>query len=562
MRYESLLPRTERELSVSEREGQPKISNREKRHIRAHHLNAIPIAFGSVIGANVLTMSIMNFFELPTSYISIIYLACLALTCVALLCCRLELPKLSRTEHLVCVGMALLLFLPRVPYLFENLLGYALSPLGDDDFHVPNLASIIHTPIFPPRSIYDSRQYLAYYYAAWIPGAAVYYTGLLTTVKQALALIKFAYCFFCVYFPFYAARVLFSDRNTRIAFLVVYFLYGGFDFIYWISSLDLTPRHSAWWLLDFGFDLQFSNFMVLALWTPQHILAGLSILFALYLILKHDGVLPQVLAGVFFLSGLFTSPFTTFGSIPLVLWLFLKHKKLRAAPLSALTFFVLSLPLWWIFLGNDRVGFQLFGALLSHEWVEHKRAAFVVFIAVLLLQLGPLIVTAAVRSKQQPDSRWPFFLCVSYLLSTFFAYYSENYAMRGSIIPIFTLIYLSAPIISDWYQKAPRIAWRIAATTYLLGGLLEYTSFIRWAVHSLEYSNNAFGVAVLRSNASPGDMESMDLARTAENYASGWEMLEKNKPFTRDLGIEEALEMHADNRYRVTFSRVFGRTSR
>src|SRR5688572_15209272 len=170
----------------------------------------IPLTLGSVIGANILTMSLMNFLESTTANAPVIYLGFLVLTGAMMLLCKIPYPLLSKREHLLCIAIALLFFLPRFPYLIEGLLGYSLIPIGDDTFHIPYMAAVIHTERFPPLSNYDTQQYLAYYYAAWMPGAALYHAGWVATVKQALALVKLLYCFFTAYFPVYAAKVLFT----------------------------------------------------------------------------------------------------------------------------------------------------------------------------------------------------------------------------------------------------------------------------------------------------------------------------------------------------------------
>src|SRR5690348_5429329 len=99
----------------------------------------LPTVFGSILGANILTMSTMNFFESPTKYIAVIYATFMLLMIILLRQCRFEYPLLTKREHLFCVAFALILFLPRFPYLVEGLLGYAVIPIGDDPFHIPDL---------------------------------------------------------------------------------------------------------------------------------------------------------------------------------------------------------------------------------------------------------------------------------------------------------------------------------------------------------------------------------------------------------------------------------------
>jgi hypothetical protein len=523
----------------------------------------IPLSFGSVVGANILTMSLMNFIESTTTSAPTIYLCFLVLTGAMMLLCRIPYPLLSRGEHLFCISIALLFFLPRFPYLIEGLLGYALIPIGDDAFHIPYMAAVIHTGRFPPLSNYDSHQYLAYYYAAWMPGAAIYHAGWVSTVKQALGLVKLMYCFFMAYFPVYASKVLFTEAKLRRMFLVLCYLYGGFDFIYWLSGLSIVPSHSEWWALDFGLALQFSNFITLALWTPQHLLAALAILFGMYVIGNSKGIASSSLVGLFFLSAVFSSPFVVLGAIPFVLWYFTRIHRLWSTPVTGIVFAVVSLPLWWILVGNDSIGFQPFGALWDPMWLEpavwsgHKRAAFLVFLLVVFLELGLLIVASALFALREKKARWPFCIAGAFLLSTFFFYYDVNYSMRGAIVPIFVLTYLATPVVAKWLQeRQPGWLYPILFL-YLLGGVLEYASHVRGAVVAFGLSNTAFNVEALRSNRDPGRFVSKALQDEAGQHPLGWELLEKYKPERKSpLPLMQSRLMHPDNPYRVTWRRT------
>lgn len=519
--------------------------------------NVFPTLFGSVLGANILTMSIMNFFEAPTRYIPLVYLATVALMVLLILRCKFEpLPALSRREHLFCIAFALILCLPRVPYLLEGAVGYALTPFGDDDYHIPDLASIIHTDIFPPRALYDSDQYLGYYYAAWIPGAAIYHAGLASTVKGALVLLRLMYSFFLVYFPVYAAQILFTERKHRIVFLALVFLYGGFDFLYWLFSLQFVPVHAEWWANDFGLRLQFSNFFTLVLWTPQHLLAGLAVLFGLYVLAKSDNIAADALAGLCFLSAVFSSPYAVLGTIPLAVWFFLRLGKWRSVPIAALVFAIVSLPLWWILIGETDIEFKFLGSL-QDMWSGRARAGFVVFLLVISLELGILIAAAAYFVRSQRQMLWPFILSVGYLLSTFFIWYHENYSMRGAIVPILTLTYLATPVIAALASSLTQLWWRTAAATYLLGGILEYSSFTHTAVLAFHDSDTPFHAAALRSNIDSNKMVSTELNADAARYSQGWHVLEKNRPVRKDpITTSEARLMHPDNLYRITLAKA------
>jgi hypothetical protein len=129
--------------------------------------------------------------------------------------------------------------------------------------------------------------------------------------------------------------------------------------------------------------------------------------------------------------------------------------------------------------------------------------------------------------------------------------------MRGSIIPIFTLTYLATPAALVWYEKFKEKPWRLAIFTYFLGGALEYASFSKMALESLEQSNTPFNVAALTSNSNSDTLVSAELTREAQQDAMGWHVLEKSKPEPKkELIIDESRQMHPDNRYRITLSRI------
>lgn len=71
----------------------------------------IPVLFGSVFGANVLTMSVMNFTEAGTSMAPAIYLTAITIVAVWMIACRIGLPAFSRREHILCCVVGTILFL-------------------------------------------------------------------------------------------------------------------------------------------------------------------------------------------------------------------------------------------------------------------------------------------------------------------------------------------------------------------------------------------------------------------------------------------------------------------
>jgi hypothetical protein len=513
----------------------------------------------------------MNFFEVQTRYTAIIYLPCIVLIVTLMTRIKVNFPELTRNEHLICVALGVALFLPRLAYLLEGALGHSVNVVTfDDALHLQEMVSIIHTPQFPPRSTFDEARFLSYYYAPWMFGAALYWVGLLSTAKQALALTVLAYVVFANYSVVYASKILFSEERLQKAFLVVCFLYGGFDFIYWLSNLSYVPSHSEWWAEDFGFEIQYSNYFTLALWVQQHLLAALIIFYALYLVLSSNTVIAAALSGLFFLSALFSSVFVVFGAAPVLAWFLFRFRLLKSAATAAAAFFTFSLPLWWIFLGRiGSRGFQVFGELAAF-WQDKKRAAFLVFLLIISLELLPLIAAAFAFVRRRKDLAWLFAIAVLFVLSTFFLYFGAggNYSTRGAIVPIFVLSYLSVPGLAEWWQNS-RHRWLTVTLSllYSLGGLLEYATFAGNSLTSFSESKSALNVALLSFNKGTGTLNAAEIKERYVDSHTTWEpwySLERkgwqkqHDPYFDPLDNETT---NADVGYRITAARVFGQAA-
>jgi hypothetical protein len=531
-------------------------------------------------------MSLGNFFEWPTSPLFWVFLGGCVLCGGLYVASAVRFPELTRKEHLACLGFAVMLFLPRLPYLIEPLLGYSVNAVCDDDlWHIQEFASLIHSPRFPPASTFDDSKYLSTYYAPWMFGAVVFWTGLLSTVKQALAINVFVCQLFLAYGVIYAARFLFPEASHRRAFITLLVLYGGFDFIYWLSSLSFIPTHSEWWARDFGFNLQFSSFFTLSLWVPHHVMSALAIFYASYLLHQSSRWPAQVLAGIVFLFAVFSSVFVVIGAFPLLCWLHLRKQYLNALFLIMCVFLVFSIPLWWIYLGKADVGFELVGAFfgdLGNHWKTHERAAFLVFLLILSLELLPLIAAASVavrwpvalnvwglpsisgqRDPINPQGllelRGIWFCAFFYLLSTYFIAFSgtNNYAMRGSIVPICALTWLATPTIRVWLTNASRKALYLGAIAYLSGGLLEYSSFSLRSLNSFRQSDTPFNVDALAYNTGAERKLDATLIEGLKRDPFNWYLLEplRLEP-KQDLISPDRELINTESPYRITASKL------
>jgi hypothetical protein len=349
-------------------------------------------------------------------------------------------------------------------------------------------------------------------------------------------------------------------------FLLTCVLYGGFDFLYWLSTLSIIPRHSEWWPAQLSFELQYSNFFTLVLWVQQHTLAALIILYALLFTARSRNLVAQTLAGIFFLSALFSSVFVSIGAAQLALWWYVRHSWFSFGTLiTALTFLLFSIPLWWIYLGKFAgVGFQPFGELSSF-WLERKPLAFLVFALILCLEFMPILASAwiAVLRQRRTDSIIMLALSPLGLVSTFFIAFTvgNNYPMRASIIPIFTLIYLATPVLSEWIDvlrlvSARTVALRALLAAYFLGGILEYSSFSRYALIGLKNSSTDFNADVLRFNQGDSTVSGADLAKRADVNSLNWYLLEQARPTKPNISMDDIAGMGRDSRYRVSISTI------
>src|SRR5581483_11955193 len=104
-------------------------------------IGVVPLVFGSTVGANILTMSLANFLELKTPYISILFFGTFLLTALLQIASGVTLPLLTRREIVVGACFAIVLFLPRLCYMYEGWLGYAINfACFDDRGHIQELA--------------------------------------------------------------------------------------------------------------------------------------------------------------------------------------------------------------------------------------------------------------------------------------------------------------------------------------------------------------------------------------------------------------------------------------
>lgn len=445
--------------------------------------------------ANVLTLTLMNAFTLRTGALAFLFiLSFLAMHWVLQNLLRAEsLPRpplqfsIREKTGLAIAALAVVFFLagPRCLYLLEPQFGIALDPVSaDDNWHIQEINSLVHSPRHPPVSSFDSTRYLSFYYAPWIFVAAIYQLLPLSwmTIKATYSLACCVYILLIVHLVLLSA--LLFCRNKRHFYLfvtLVLFYAGGESFFTFTRPLF----HSEWWIAEsFGFQVQYSCFSTLAFLVVHHLLSAASLICAWILFDRVTAVgcglgrerFPAALAFVtalLLVASITSSVFVFLGATPFMLYALIRRRDLSRQALGAVVGLsvLLLFPSAWIFLGKSG-GFQVFqnvqplGVRFGLDFYPvHFLLSLLLFLALLSAEFFlPLFwVVGRMWRGPRPEKHdlillW---IALAYLLSTFFVGFDgfNNYAMRGSIVPIWVLYYVGAKWgsefhVSRWGRRA------------------------------------------------------------------------------------------------------------
>jgi|688.fasta_scaffold123529_1 hypothetical protein len=529
-----------------------------------------------VLASNIVTMSLMNFFELPVEHLGKIYVACFALSILIISRANLSIPKLGRSWSIFSIAMAILLFLPRLPYFFEPNLGFSVDAFcWDDWWHFQELASLINGDYYPPRSTFDSNYFLGFYYAPWMLGAALSTLGLTATVKQALAATYIVYFLLASYIVAYSSNLFFSRPKDKAIFASLCWFYSGFDLFFWLANSiyksDFRPVHSEWWgNAIFGLKIQFSNFFTLNLWVIHHLVGAICFTIALWLLsLKNSNAWGRLLAGILISSSLFSSSFAFLGGISLLISLILTRRiEIKSAYVSMLSFVLTLLPLAWIYLSRSSYGsIEGFRFGILGRYSSPVNALF--FILFVVLELGPL-VWLAVKGSGRREKIILLAGSLIYISSTMFISYSgaNNYAMRGAIIPIWVLIYLATPEASRFFASLfssirnpfANILAASAVAFYMLGGVLEYSSFTRSAILYFKVSRNSkINQLALQANINKSPFNYSKYGTYVSKKPSAWYLFDYHSSRKADLHHADKEIMIPDHSSRITAKKLIGK---
>jgi len=530
----------------------------------------VPWLFFSIVGANILSMSVMSFFETEVSLLPVVYLLCLFMSFFLVKRSKIDFPVITRKHHWMALAFGFFLTLPRLPYLLEPILGYSVgAACWDDWWHIQEFASIIYSGNFPPKETFTNNKFLSFYYSSLMLGSALFSSSLFVTVKQAIFISYLVYNVLFSYMVFYAANIIYvgSSRQRNFFILLVVF-YGGFDFFYGITffiyeliaSGEIVFKHAEWWAHAFGLHVQFPSFFTLALWVPHHLMSAAALFFGIYCLLKNQVSLTSaVIAGISFAFALFSSVFVTIGALPVVLYFMFSYRVARAnVMLCAATGGIVSVPVIWMYLGRGGDGFVMFVSGIA-VFERYRILGFMVFLLIMLLEFLPIVYGIVSRYSRGLGGSGLFFAAFAVMLSTFFVSYhgTGNYAMRASIVPMLVMVYLAVPaVVGALELSQSKFIAVLALSPFLLGGIWEYFSFSQSALSSArkvsDFQKNAYLSNSAKYNYVEGAVE-----KEAYNHEFGWYMLENRKTIPkRDIAHQDKELMCSDNRFRITYDKI------
>ncbi|MEG9431742.1 hypothetical protein [Terriglobus sp. ADX1] len=417
-----------------------------------------------VLPADILTMVVMNLVRVRTSLLPVVFLLAL------LLSWRLQPVVINRTTGalaqkdqivlLRCAGvLALLCCLARVAYIIEPLRHSLMRVVvWDDLWHIQEINSLVHSASYPAVSSFNSHAYLSFYYAAWMLPSALYVALPVSfvTIKSVFAVATIFYTITSIFSLIWIMLYYAESRSQAFGAAYLFGLYAGIESLF---SLVEPLRHHAIWMFFIGLRLNYPSFVTLLLWVIHHLLAAVALLLAAHLWGCRDRHLASLLhVALLVVFAFYSSVFVVLGALPLGLLLAYRdlRSRFRDLVLITLQIVLLALPILWIYLGKrGSVGFlvplhpdfHLVIAPLHWSIPLGLVGGFFLFCILLALNFLPqIIILVKARSRIAQTDGLILVLVALFLLSTYWIGYSlfNNYCMRGSIIPLMLLSWISA----------------------------------------------------------------------------------------------------------------------
>lgn len=455
----------------------------------------------AVFCANFLTMLLMNTLQLYTHWLPILFFSFLAVVSAWIFCSGVIQPRwpdsMPSKERLLLVlltlGVALLISGTRISYLLEGYLHRLASPIVyDDTWHFQEINSLVNSIRYPAQYNLIPDRYFSLYYAPWILIAALYKALPVSgfTIKAAFfvgcAIYNVLLCLTLLYLGFARAH------NRKHLYWSIYLIAcwaGGASLFAMMHPL----QDNNWWMMHFGFQIQFSCYLVTSIWSIHHLSAAVALLLCWHVwdtekILSFRTVLR---CSLLLCYGFYASIFVFLGALPLGLVAIgatrREHWKYIAGIICLSG--VMAWPMLWLYLGRSAKARFLF------PFITHIHLAFFhfpglsdisggiwfglsVFLVILCATFLPHLVALAFYRKKLPwKNKILVSLIVIFLISTYFIGFTEgnNYATRSSIVPLMVLGWICADLLPAIKLSAVLVlALLIGAFGSLQEGLWAY----------------------------------------------------------------------------------------
>ncbi len=413
--------------------------------------------------ADILSMSLMNAFVMRASWLVCVYAVLLSgalYVTNGIDFAQADGARLGRQDRrrLLCALILVwaIFISVRVSFPLEPILGRVIDPACADDYwHIVEIKALINTRYYPPLFPFRRGLYLSHYYAAWMLVVFIYQLLPFSfmTLKCALFLALAIYTLLTLYLVLYTCAHVCDSRIRFYFLLYLVVAYAGAESLFaFIKPLN----HNGWWMLSFGFDVQFSSFSTLLLWVPQHLSAAAA-LFVAYLALKGGESRPggsfasALVIGCLLTYALYASIFVMMGALPFVVAAAVHSFRRRPFLLASigLVVAVIGAPMLWIYLNRSPVvGFRFlpFG---DRGFDIRTALVFLLYLVVVSLQLMVQVVSLVRLGVAHVLKTWDYillFLSAGFILSTFFVGFTgaNNYACRGLTVPVLMLSFVSS----------------------------------------------------------------------------------------------------------------------
>jgi hypothetical protein len=449
--------------------------------------------------ANTLTFALCNALKLPVALTPYLTIASLGLAWYLLhgLSVRRCSNPPGPAGWLIGAGFALALILPRLVYPLEWLPDHTVDAVFDDYARLAELTAMTLGDNYPLRHPANQSFTLSFYYAAFLPMAALKLLLPVLTLKDCIFVVSSFYFLLLGASLVEVSYRLTRDRASALLLLFLTTWFAGFDWLWgqWLSFAD----HNEWWAQQvFERPSQWSSLFTAGQWTVHHFL-GFYLPVISWVLLRYTRFPARwgkpLCVPMLLVAALFHSPF---GFLPVVLfglaWLPLFWRRFGLHWAAAINLLLLLAPLS-IFtqrLANDTLVFQM--ALLPNTDIASTAIGTSLLAYLLLLPLVdmagiPLLLVFLMRHFSRLE-KFLLGAALVYFASTFFIHAPlfNNYSMRGLLLPAFVMFTLFA---RHWRALPAPLITPLLLALVVGGGIgtaKEVGAGIRYALWASNYS--------------------------------------------------------------------------